>query len=86
MEKMLTPMSELIVDLDLMAEEAMKIDSTTGKALSLTIDLIKKNMLDAKYLGLERKEIERACKAGLSGLPISSVNYYEKRFINEKDV
>lgn len=86
MEKQLTPMSELVAELDIMEEEAGKKDSVEGKAASLCIGMIKKHILDQKFMERERYEIELSCKAGLSGTPVSAPFYFENRFYNIKDM
>ena len=86
MEKKLTPVSEILADLEIMVEEAKKGNDAKSKVLLIFSEGFQKHILDSNFLETEQKEIERACKAGLSGTPISSSSYYNKRFFNKNDV
>lgn len=82
----LSPISELIVDLDIMEREAEKLDTGASKALNIFASQFKDHIMKNGFLEKERYEIEKAVNAGLSGLPRSGSDFYEKRFINPKDV
>lgn len=85
-ELKLTPMSELYTDLHLMIDGLEKDDSDTTKLAAITLKQCIRYIDESDFINKERREIELACKAGLSGLPVSSKSYFDERFLNKNNV
>ena len=82
----LPPMSELYTALHVMIDEFNKEDSDTAKTAARTVKKFIRYIDESNLISKERQEIELACKAGLSGLPVSSKSYFDERFLNKNNV